>query len=329
MAIPNVAMGWKGFLGVGAITALLPYTDADLTEKNTHIPAGDVHGGGVSQQTVGPFFSQLNVADGTLTYDGSINGNVYAGSNTFGDACRELLDRGIDGSKRLDGFTTGNPLILAPGGSGFSANGFRYPASADAESIARAVVERITVSGSAGGLITHSTSIISTTREDSTGLPSTSDLVFETTGDQLGRVNPVPWHQADFAVDVTIGEDVADRVTEWSIDVTNNSVPTDTFNRARTRRDIYQGEMEVTGTFTYYADSTVFAELARRFGSAGSPAITLTLGASDPSPIVLTMRSCALDPAPIPASDLNTLIFRQVSFRALATTPSFASLTLS
>lgn len=338
MVAPNVAVGWKGYLLVGSAANPIPYLSEDITEKDTHIPSGDVHGGGISQQTTGPFFSQLNAADGTLTFDGSINGHVYSGAPTetpnFGAACRDLFSKAVSAEDRQMGYTPADPLVVSPGGAGIDTlnTAFQYPASVSVASVNRGVVSSLSVTGSAGNIIDYTIGFMSTTRESSTDKPAATSLDAETAGDDSGSTNPVAWHNVLLTFNETaaegIGEevDLFQRVTDWTVDLTNNTIPLDTFNRARTKRDLYQGELEVTGSFTYYAPEGVFRSLNKIFGSDSQAGIKIEMGEVDPITLELTL--VILDPAPIPGPGVNELVTRNVTFRALATNTK-ASLVLS
>ena len=320
MAIPLTAIGWKGFLGVGSPNALLPFQSFDLTEKDSTIVADDIHGGGNPGQTEPAFASQVNAADGALTYDGSINGNIYSGGGTFGTSFRSFISKAVDYSDRLDGFSGGSPLYLSPGGSTV----YKYPGSSGSESIHRCVISTFTVNGTTGGLLTWNASLMSTTRDDSSGAPSAGSLEFEGTGD-LTVNNPVPWHGADFDIGSGIGvSDLKNAITGWQVNVDNQTIPMQTFNRARTRRDLYNAQIIVGGNFTYFSEAGSFTALNKVFGP---PGLVLTLGSG--SPIVLTIPKVVLDVKPIPSGGPNEIIVRNVTFIGLAGAPGSGSINLS
>lgn len=341
--IPDVAMGWKGYLGVGGTANLLPYTSFDLTEKDNTIPAADIHGGGIAGQTLPEFATEINAADGPVTYDGSINGNIYAGSGSFGTAFRGVIERAVDYSERLKGFTEDFPLIVSPGGATVEASveAFQYPGDDTIDSILggkegslvnsihRCVVGSMSINGGTGGLSTWSGTFISTTRKNATSVtPTATSLEFETTGPTLGTDNPVPWHKIKFDINDNIGDaDLESRVTAFTINIDNQPVPVMTFNRARTARDVYISQLIATGTFTYYgiADSpgdAIFKPLNKVVGSpSGTPGVVATFGvesAGGTDEIVLEMPFLVLDLKPIPSGGPNELIYRQVNYRALA-----------
>lgn len=319
-SIPATAIGWKGFMGVGSTNALLPFQSFDFSEKDHTIVADDIHGGGNAGQTEPAFASQINAADGPLDYDGSINGNIYAGAGTFGNSFRSFIERAVDYTERLQGFTPSFPLILSPGGSSV----WRYPGTTDAKSIDRCVINTFSVNGTTGGLLTWSASLLSTTRQEQSGVPSASSLEFEGTGD-LGVNNPVPWHGADFDVGSGIGvADIKNRITGWQMNVNNQTIKMQTFNRARTARDLYNAQIIVGGNFTYFSEDGPFEDLNKVFGP---PGLVLTLGGS--SPIVLTVPKVVLDVKPVPSGGPNEIITRNVTFIGLAGGPGQGAINLS
>ena len=331
MAAPGVAMGWKGFILVETDDAFLPFTSFDLTEKDQTIPAGDVHGGGIAGQTTAGFASETSAADGQLSYDGGISGNIYAGTGSYGTAFRRLISKCVDYTDRLCGFETATPLKISPGGATVNTKkAFQYPGDdtidgidgGSSRSIHRCVVSSMSINGGTGGLSTFSANLISSTRKEIDVTPSVADLEYETAGADLGENNPVPWHKTDLAVDSTIGETLLEeRITGFTINVDNQSIPVYTFNRARTIRDVYQSQIIVTGTFDYYAANGEFGDLSKAFGSAGSPAIVATFGIGGGAPIILTIPFVVLDVKPIPGGGNNELIYRNVSWRGLAADP--------
>jgi hypothetical protein len=320
MAIPLTAIGWKGFLGVGSTNALLPFQSFDLTEKDSTIVADDIHGGGNPGQTEPAFASQVNAADGELAYNGSINGNIYAGAGTFGTSFRSFIERATDYTERLEGFSSNFPLILSPGGSTV----YKYPGATGDESIHRCVISTFAVNGSTGGLLTWNASMMSTTRAEQAGTPAAASLEFEGTTD-LTVNNPVPWHGADFDIGSGIGvSDLKNAITGWQVNVDNQTIKMQTFNRARTARDLYNAQIIVGGNFTYFSEAGSFTTLNKLFGP---PGLVLTLGSS--SPIVLTIPKVVLDVKPIPSGGPNEIITRNVTFIGLAGAPGSGSINLS
>ena len=331
MALPLVAMGWKGFILVETDDAFLPFTSFDLTEKDQTIPAGDVHGGGIAGQETPGFASETSVADGQLAYDGGISGNIYAGTGNYGTAFRRVISKAVDYTERLEGFEAATPLKISPGGATLNGStAYQYPGDdtidpidgGSTRSIHRCVVSSISINGGTGGLSTWSANFISSTRKEISVTPAVADLEYETAGADLGENNPVPWHKIDFAVDSTIGETLLEeRITGFTINVDNQSIPVYTFNRARTVRDVYQSQIIVTGNFDYYASNGEFNDLNKAFGSAGSPAIVAEFGVGGGAPIILTIPFVVLDVKPIPSGGNNELIYRNVSWRGLAADP--------
>lgn len=326
MAIPTVALGWKGFILVETNDAFLPFTSFDLTEKDQTIPANDVHGGGIAGQTTPGFASETSAADGQLAYDGGISGNIYAGGGSYGTAFRRLISKCVDYTERLDGFGSSTPLKVSPGG----AAAFQYPGDdsisgidgGSSRSVHRCVVSSMSINGGTGALSTFNATLISSTRKAITVAPAVADLEYESAGADLGENNPVPWHKIDFAVASGIGETaLEERITSFSINVDNQSIPVYTFNRARTVRDVYQSQILVTGTFDYYAANGTFSDLNKAFGSAGTPAIVAEFGVGGGAPIILTIPFVVLDVKPIPSGNNNELVYRNVSWRGLAADP--------
>jgi len=312
MAVPTQMMGWKGYALVGTLP--FPFLSEDVTEKINHIPADDIHGGGVGT-THGAFHSQINVAEGQISYDGSLSGNVYIGASGFGLAFDEILKRaigavGTNTTDRDTGFDGAFPLILSPGGGSLDgAKAFRYPSA----STGRALVNSFTINGNLGGLVTFEAGIIASSRTTVNTVPSIASFTFES-GSSFGAGTPVPYHETcvDFG-GIGIGEsNLSERITAWSVTVTNNAVPVYTFNKSRFPRDIYQGQAVVEGSFTYYSDTGSFSTL----NDGGSMEITLGVGLGAGAR-KLKVPYLALNPRPIPSPGLNEVTTRTVSFRGL------------
>jgi len=294
-------------------TAVMPYLTTDVSEKITHIPSDDVHGGGIGT-THGAYHSQINAAEGQITYDGRITGNVYVGSSGFGTGFREFLKRVIGGtatdtSERECGFDSTSPLILSLGGCGLDgAKAFRFPAS----TFGRAVVSSMTLNGNLGGLVSWEAEILASSLGDTSVTPTfPGGFTFES-GASLGAGSPVPYFESNLAFS-SIGETgVSDLITGWTINIVNNSQPVWTFNGERSPRDIYQGQMEITGSFTYYSDDGTFSRLVN--GST----LTITLGDSlGAGALKLFSPYQALDPRPMSSGGVNEITSREVNFRCL------------
>jgi hypothetical protein len=177
----------------------------------------------------------------------------------------------------------------------------------------------MSINGGTGALSTWNANLISTTRKEIDVTPDAANLEYEAAGADLGANNPVPWHKIDFAVDSSIGETLLEeRITGFTINVDNQSIPVYTFNRARTGRDVYQSQILVTGTFDYYASNGEFNDLQKAFGGSGTPAIVAEFGVGGGAPIILTIPFAVLGPSPIPSGGVNDLTYRNVSFRGLA-----------
>jgi hypothetical protein len=131
-------------------------------------------------------------------------------------------------------------------------------------------------------------------------------------GTSLGAGSPVPYFESNLAFS-SIGEaGVSDLITGWTINIVNNTQPVWTFNGERSPRDIYQGQMEVTGSFTYYSDDGDFSRLVN--GST----LTITLGDSlGAGALKLFSPYLALDPRPITSGGVNEITSREVNFRCL------------
>lgn len=312
MAVPNVLIGWKGFALIG--TNPFPYLSEDVTEKINHIPSEDIHGGGIGT-VQGAFHSQINVAEGQIAYDGSFSGNVYIGSSGFGLAFDEILKRAIgtsgsDTSAREEGFDNNFPLILSPGGGSLDGKkAFKYPSTTSG---GRAVISTFTLTGNLGGLVTFEAGVVASSRDKVDTVPSLGSFTFES-GTSFGAGTPVPYFESKLEFGgVGIGESLSDRITAWTITMTNNSTPVYTFNGSRFPRDIYQGEGVVEGSFTYYSDTGSFATL----NDGGSLTITLGVGlGAGARKIVIPFL--ALNPRPIPSPGMNEVTSRTVSFRGI------------
>lgn len=296
-------------------TAVMPYLTEDFSEKITHIPSDDVHGGGIGT-TNGAFHSQINAAEGQISFDGRITGNIYAGGTGFGLGFSKVLERaigasGTDTSKRECGFDSAEPLILSPGGCGFTGfKAFRFPEAG----VGRAVVSSFTLNGNLGGLSTWEMEVLASSLGDTSVTPTfPGGFTFES-GSSLGAGSPIPYFETNLAFGGSgIGESgVSDLITAWTITVNNNAIPQWTFNGERTPRDIYMGQMEVTGSFTYYSDDGDFSRLIN--GSS----LTITLGDSlGAGAIKLFSPYLALDPRPITSGGVNEITTREVNFRCL------------
>lgn len=323
MALPNSAIGWKGFCLVEDDATFLPYTSFDLTEKDNLLPANDIHGGGIAGQTEPAFASEINVADGTLEYNGGITGNIYSGSGTFGTAFRRIITKAIDYTERLNGFENTAPIKLTPGGAEiYGAACWQFPGSST-DSINRCVVSNMTITAATGALSTWSASFISTTADNTTATVDEANLEFEVTGATADPNLPVPWHEIAVSFNANIGEsDLEDRVTNLTINIDNQAVPIYTFNRARTMRDVFAGQIIVTGSFTYFAENGAFSQLNKIAGP-----LSVVFGSG--TPITLTVPFIAIGPGPIPSGGLNEVIYRTVEFRGLSSGAGQGAINLS
>jgi len=310
---PKVCIGWKGYMMLG--TAVMPYLTVDVSEKINHIPSDDVHGGGVGT-THGAYHSQINAAEGQITFDGRVTGNVYVGTGGFGIGFRKFLEKtigesGTDTTDRECGFDASSPLILSVGGCGLDgAKAMRFPAA----SFGRAVVASMTLNGNLGGLVGWEAEIQASSLGDTSTTPAfPGGFTFES-GASLGAGSPVPYFESGFAFGAGgLGETgVSDLITGWTMNINNNTQPVWTFNGERSPRDIYQGQMEITGNFTYYSDDGDFARLKN--GST----LTITFGDSlGAGALKLFSPYLALDPRPITSGGVNEITSREVNFRCL------------
>lgn len=323
MALPNSAIGWKGFVLVEDDATFLPYTSFDLTEKDNLLPANDIHGGGIAGQTEPAFASEINVADGALEYNGGIQGNIYAGGGTFGTAFRRIITKAIDYTERLNGWENAAPLKVSPGGAEiYGSDAWVFPGT-NANSINRCIVSNMTITAATGALSTWNASFISTTADQGNVTLNAANLEFEATGATADPNIPVPWHQITTSFNANIGEtDLEDRVTQISMSIDNQAVPIYTFNRERTMRDVFAGQILVTGSFTYFAEDGAFSQLNKIAGP-----LSMVFGTG--SPITLTVPFLALGVAPIPSGGLNEVIYRTVEFRGLSSGAGQGAINLS
>ncbi len=306
------SLGWRGFLRLGTTGPVLPYLNADLTENIEVNPSQSIHGGGVGTVN-GIFHSEHNFAIGRATFEGTINGEVFGGTGNYGAAFRGLLERGVgassgDTSLRDEGFDAATPLIFSPGG-GFQ---FKFPDSG--LSVGKAVVNTFAINGNNGGNVQYTTNIMSSGADFDTSAvnaPNVADFAFETAG-LTDDSNPLPYYATNFNITATGESDLSDRVTDYNVNINNNSTPIFTFNGNNFAVDILQGMSEITGTFSYYSPDGTFVRNLIHGG-----VLTIDLG-------TFTLRSpfVAFGPYPVPSPGPNDPTVRNVTFRCLATSTS-------
>jgi len=321
-------IGWKGYMKVSSPEIgsgkVLPFTSEDLTENIEAIPNDGVHGGGVSEVN-GIFGSRHNIAIGLATYAGSINGDVFGGSGQYAEAFRILLDAAMgntsaDHTRRLEGFTETNPIIIAPSGE----TAFQYPsntvinartgATETLSTPVKALVNTMTLNGNPGGNVTYSANVMATSRREVTGVkPVVGDFSFEAVSN-LDDSNPIPFWSAEFDLQnsgETFGgaASLKDYIMDWSITINNSSQPVNAFSGNNVASDMVQGLMEVTGNFSYYSPTGTFVSQMNNGAT-----LDLTLGG-----IVLKMPYVFFTTYPIPNPGINTIVQRNVEFQGLAT----------
>lgn len=308
--MPSGSLGWRGFMRVGTSGNVLPYLSADLTENIEINPSASIHGGGVGTVN-GVFPSEHNFAIGRATYEGSVNGEVFGGSGPYAAGFLSLLQRAIgassaDISLRDDGFNAATQLVFSPGGGGE----YLFP---DASlSVGKAVISSFTINGNNGGNVNYTATIMSSGADFNASVanaPGVSNFSFETAG-LTDDSNPLPYYASNFTIASGTGEtDITDRITDYTINVNNNSTPIFTFNGNNFAVDILQGMFEVTGSFSYYMPDGSFVR-----NLAHGVRLTITLGSS----LQITAPFLAFGPYPVPSPGPNDPTQRNVTFRCVA-----------
>jgi hypothetical protein len=321
------AIGWRGYARVGppANRYVLPYISSTISETQGLIRSETIHGGGVGT-TNGVFHSEHNYSLGQVLVQGDIETEVFGGHGNYALAFYEMLYRAIgkttdDTSARTDGFNAANPFILSPGG------GFAYVMPYSGLTFAKAVVSNMRLRGNPGGNVQCSFTVVSAGTDrlppadhttDTSLAPLIADLAFEPTcsagnankGPVDQEYNPVPYYASAFTISDCTGEtSLADRITDWEIEVNNNSNPIYTFNGQPWPVDILQGIMEVTGRFSYYSPEGGF----ERWLTHGAT-MNLTIGLG----VHLRSLHLGFDAAPIPTPGMNQPVVRNVTFRSFA-----------
>jgi hypothetical protein len=280
-----------------------------LQEAIALLQSPSIHGGGVGSIN-GIYASEHNIAIGQATYSGTVRGEIFGGTGQYATAFKEIVKRAMgattaDNSMRDAGFDKTTQLVLSPGGGGE----FRFPDST--LSVGKAVVQTFTLNGNMGGVSSFDAAIMSSgadfAESGAPNAPTIANFSFET-GGLADDSNPLPYWATQFNVTGTGEDDLADRITAWSLNINNNSVPIFTFNGTNFAVDVLQGRMEVTGSFSYYMPTGKFK---RNLVHGGR--LTISLGTYQ-----ITSPFVAFGPYPVPAPGPNEPTVRNVTFRCLA-----------
>lgn len=308
--MPFSAIGWRGFAKVGSF--VIPLRRFTLDEEITLVNSEGVHGAGNNDPRTS---SYVNYSINQIIYRGDLEGEAWGGAGSkFAAAFKEIVDRSITADKREEGFTTANPIILAPTGVGYI---WQYPAPSGSAT-RRACVERLSISSAPGQNVSFTATIISSGRKKTSATVNPgSDFTFETVqtpGFSGGVIslsddaNPVPYWKAKFEI-VNSGEtDLVNRVMNWTLEVNNNTQPVFVHNGEPFAVDVAQGVMQVTGNFTYYSPDGLFVDALTQGAS-----LSITLG-----DFILKSDHTAFRAAPVPNEGLNTIVTRRVNFECYA-----------
>ena len=314
----TAAVGWRGYARVGSSKYVLPYISSTISETQSLYRSETIHGGGVGTKD-GVFHSEHNYALGRILVQGDITSEVFGGTGNYSLAFRELLNRALgessaDTTLRSTGFNSAAPLILSPGG------GFELLMPKSEFANGKAVVSRMAIRGNPDGNVQFDATIISAGADRNQPVALAPTLVPDFNGvfepcqevdDGIDtNYNPVPYYASQFTLtNCDAEESVTDQVTDWSIEVNNNSNPIYTFNGSPYPVDIVQGIMEVTGSFSYYSPNGQF----QRFLTHGAT-LTIRIGPTH----ILKCPHVAFDVAPIPTPGMNQPVVRNVTFRMFA-----------
>jgi len=302
------SLGYRGYLRVTSSKYVLPLTGAQLSENIAINESRSIHGGGVGTVD-GRFASLHNYAIGQATYEGELRGDVFAGTGNYGNAFREILYRTIgqtptDISTRDTGFNSTNQLILSPGGG----SEWIFPKTGGTN--AKAVVSSMTLSAKVGGNVEFTAAVTSAGagfNSTAANAPVVTDFAYEP-GGTTDDSNPLPYYASAFTVTGSGETSMTERITGWSININNNSVPIFTFDGNNYASDILQGMMEVSGSFEYYSPDGTFVRNLTHGASAA-----LTFGAN-----TINLPHMAFGPYPVPLPGPNDPTIRTVQFKAFA-----------
>lgn len=302
------SLGWRGYCRVTSTKYVLPLAGAQLSEVIQINESRSIHGGGVGTVD-GRFASLHNYALGQSACEGELRGEVFAGTGNYGNAFREILYRAIgqtpsDISARDDGFDATNPLILSPGGG----SEWLFPKVGGTN--AKAVVSSMSLSARTGGNVEFSATVVSAGADfnaSATNAPAVTDFAYEP-GGVTDDSNPLPYYASAFTVTGSGETGMTERITSWSININNNSVPIYTFDGNNYPSDILQGMMEISGSFEYYSPDGTFVRNLTHGATA-----TLTFGAN-----TITLPHLAFGPYPVPLPGPNDPTIRTVQFKAFA-----------
>ncbi len=303
------SLGWRGYARIGTSGYVLPLSGARLSENIQINPSNAIHGGGVGTVD-GRFASQHNYAIGQARYEGELSGDVFAGTGNYASAFFAILQRAIgatptDISLRDTGFDATTQLVLSPGGG----SEWLFPSTSGAN--AKAVISAMSLSSRVGGNVEFSASVVSagaTFNATATNAPTVSDFAYEP-GGTTDDSNPLPYYASAFTVTGSGESDMSSRVTSWSVNINNNSVPIFTFDGNNYASDVLQGIMEITGNFTYYSPDGTFVRNLTHGASA-----TITFGST-----TIHLPHMAFGPYPVPLPGPNDPTERTVEFRCVAT----------
>lgn len=306
------AVGWRGFAKIGS--NVIPLRRFDLDEQINIVNSEGVHGTG-TVNAISSSYTNYSIAQ--IINEGTLEGEAWGGVGAkFADAYREIVNRAITSNDRETGFDQSNPIILAPTGEFYV---WQYP-SDSTPATRRACIKSLTISSRPGENVSFSAGVISSGRKKRTGITVTpaTDFTFETVQTPTftngvislnDNSNPIPYWKAKFTVAGTNETDLLNRVSEWTLEINNNSMPVFVHNGEPFAVDVAQGVMQVTGNFTYYSPDGNFID-------AMTQGATLEILQGDA--FKLKSDHVAFRQAPVPNEGLNTIVMRRVNYECYA-----------
>jgi hypothetical protein len=298
--------GYQGFLTTCG--KVLPFLSADITRVQELYPSNAIHGGG-SGNTNPIFRSMHNYALGRITAEGNVTTEVFGGTGNYAAAFLEILKRAVptqtDDSDICNGFDNSCKLIFSPGG------GSEIILPDPTAGQPKAVVASLGLRGNPGGNVQATFRITSTGadfNQTAANTPTVANLAFEP-GGLTDDNNPIPYYASSFSVTGSGESNLAERITDWNIDINNNPFYIWTFNGEAQAQDLVLGMLSVTGTFQYYSATGEFVETLTH-----GAVCTVTFGS-----ITLTIPHLGFGASPLPSPGPSAATVRTVNFTGFAT----------
>ncbi len=238
--------------------------------------------------------SHRNFSIAKTYVDGSFTMELFR-TGSYNTAFLNLLKR-IIGKEACNAFGAGCQISFSSNGG----NGLIVPTSDGV-----GVITQMSLTGSAGKILTASFSILATDFEG--GDPGGSSTTFESPGNSDDG-NSIPWYSSSVSITGS-GDDhnINNALTEWSLSVSVPVTQVYTFNGKTSAKSLRLGMMTVKGSLTYFASNGNYV-----FNLADSSAI-IDIGVA-----TLSLPYIVFDDLGLQNQGVNAIPVRTVGFQAFA-----------